>query len=404
VSEKVPSCGGFGNARSLSIGYDPIMNDRERYVETLLFGKPDKVTLQPGEGRLSTRQAWYAQGLPHEVKPDEISRYAYNLIGIPEPWPETGAEFSVNERMIPQFEEKVIEMHEETQVVQDWKGNICEISTEYTTQHLRDPIDFVTRRWIKCPVESWDDWEAMKERYNPDDLQRLPANPQDLGERLRERTWPIEFHFSGPFWQMREWLGFEQLCTLFYDDPHLIRDMVSFWTDYIERLMDNAFRYCVPDEIHLSEDMAYKAFSMISPAMAREFLFPAWKRWGELISSKSIPIYAMDSDGFIGELIPLWIEAGINACDPIEVAAHNDIVAFREQFGRRMAFLGGVDKRKMAAGGAQLNAEFKRLRPVVESGGYIPSCDHGIPADVSWQNYLQYVKGLAELTGWLNRA
>lgn len=88
-------------------------------------------------------------------------------------------------------------------------------------------------------------------------------------------------------------------------------------------------------------------------------------------------------------------------CDPIEVAAGNDIVAFRERFGTRMAFRGGVDKRSMAAGGDVLEAEFRRLAPVVSSGGYIPSCDHGIPADVSWPNYLQYVEGMARMTGWL---
>ena len=60
----------------------------------------------------------------------------------------------------------------------------------------------------------------------------------------------------------------------------------------------------------------------------------------------------MDSDGYIAHLIPIWIEAGINVCDPIEVAAGNDIVAFREQFGRQMAYIGGIDKRAMADGGA----------------------------------------------------
>jgi hypothetical protein len=42
-----------------------------------------------------------------------------------------------------------------------------------------------------------------------------------------------------------------------------------------------------------------------------------------------------------------------------------------------------------------------RIERVVHSGGYIPSCDHGIPADVSWANYLDYVRGLAKITGWL---
>jgi uroporphyrinogen decarboxylase len=377
------------------------MTERERFLETMLFGTPDRVPIEPGNGRRSTRAAWHAQGLPHEVEPSDIPRYAFERIGSPYPWPEHGESFPVNERMIPEFEEKVLEVRENSQIVQDWKGNICEIGREYTTEYLRNAIDFVTRRWIKCPVESWDDWDEMKARYDPDDPSRLPDDPAGTGTRLEHRSWPISFRFSGPFWQMREWLGFEQLCTLFYDDPDLIRDMVGFWTDYVGRLLENALAYCVPDEVHLSEDMAYKKFSMISPAMAREFLMPAWDAWGEIVRAHGVPVYAMDSDGYIGELIPLWIDAGINACDPIEVAAGNDIEAFREQFGTKMAYRGGVDKRAMAAGGEILASELARIEPVVKSGGYIPSCDHGIPADVSWPNYLDYVRGLARLTGWL---
>jgi uroporphyrinogen decarboxylase len=73
----------------------------------------------------------------------------------------------------------------------------------------------------------------------------------------------------------------------------------------------------------------------------------------------------------------------------------------RATFGRRLAFFGGIDKRAMAKGGATLAAEIERVRPVIEDGGYIPSCDHGVPADVSWPNYVQCTRLLAQATGWL---
>ncbi len=375
------------------------MNDRQRQLETLLFGQPDRIPLQPGGGRKSTLEAWHAQGLPKEVA--NYPEYAYRLAGGTLDWPKGGPGFGVNERMIPYFEEKVIEVKENSQVVQDWKGNICEIGLEFGTEYLRNAIDFVTRRWVKCPVESWSDWEAMQARYDADDPARLPADPAAAGRQLAERDWFVQLHFSGPFWQLREWCGFEQLCTLFYDDPELVRSMIAFWTGHVARLLERAFEHVKPDGIHLSEDMAYKCFSMISPAMTREFLLPAYQTWGEIIRGAGVPIYAMDSDGFIGELIPIWMEAGINVCDPLEVAAGNDIVEFRRQFGRRMAFCGGVDKRAMAKGGAVIEREYERLRPVIAEGGYIPSCDHGVPADVSWPNYVRHVQLLAEATGWL---
>ena len=43
------------------------MNERERYLESVLYGRPDRISLQPGSGRESTRIAWYSQGLPEDI-------------------------------------------------------------------------------------------------------------------------------------------------------------------------------------------------------------------------------------------------------------------------------------------------------------------------------------------------
>ncbi|OGV81794.1 MAG: hypothetical protein A3K19_26375 [Lentisphaerae bacterium RIFOXYB12_FULL_65_16] len=376
------------------------MTSRERFLETVLFGKPDRIPLAPGGGRKSTLETWHTQGLPADVK--NYVDYAYRQVGGKLDWGKGGPGFGVSERMIPEFEEKLIEERENSRVVQDWKGNVCEIGKEFTVEYLRNAIDFVTRRWIKCPVESWADWADMKRRYDAQDPARLPKNAVELGNQLRNRDWPVEVHFSGPFWQLREWLGFENLCMLFYDDPKLARDMIRFWEDHVAVLLQRIFQHVTPDVVHISEDMAYKSFSMISPQMAREFLLPTWKRWGEVVRAAGVPVYAVDSDGYIGELIPLWIEAGVNLCDPIEVAAGNDIVAFRKQFGKKMAYRGGVDKRAMAKGGKVIEAEMARIMPVIEDGGFIPGCDHGVPSDVSWPNYVNYVRLLARATGWLD--
>ena len=374
------------------------MTPRRRTLATLAFGTPDRIPLEPGHGRESTHARWRAEGLQAGVA--DIPQAAYRLAGGTLPWPERGKGLHVDERMIPQFEEKIIEERPESRIVQDWKGNICEIGKQFSPVYLRNAIDFVTRRWIKCPVETRADWADMKRRYDADAPERLPADPAAAGKALEHRDTFLELHFSGPFWQVREWVGFETLCTLFYDDPAFVGEMIAFWSDHVARLLERALAVVKPDCVHLSEDMAYKGYSMISPAMAREYLLPVWTRWGDIVRKAGVPLYGMDSDGFIGELISLWIEAGINVCDPIEVAAGNDIVAFRRTFGRDMAYRGGVDKRAMAKGGAALRAEIDRLRPVVEDGGYVPGCDHGVPPDVSWSNYVETVRLLAQICGW----
>jgi len=79
---------------------------------------------------------------------------------------------------------------------------------------------------------------------------------------------------------------------------------------------------------------------MISPAMTYKFIMPAYQKWIPKLKKKGCPIIEVDSDGYIGELIPIWIKAGINCCSPIEVTAHNDIVEYRKLYGKKWLFRG----------------------------------------------------------------
>ena len=116
-------------------------------------------------------------------------------------------------------------------------------------------------------------------------------------------------------------------------------------------MLERILRHLTPDRIHASEDMAHEHKSMIFPAMVREFLMPCWRRWCEQIRSAGVPIVDMDSDGYVGELIPLWIEAGFNVCDPVEATAGNDLPACRRRLGRATAYTGGMDKRATPGAG-----------------------------------------------------
>ena len=84
--------------------------------------------------------------------------------------------------------------------------------------------------------------------------------------------------------------------------------------------------------------------------------------------------------------------------DPIEVAAGNDIVAYRRRFGRQMAYRGGVDKRALAAGPAAIDAALEqKVRPLLAQSGYFPMLDHYAPPDISFENYMYYRIRLKQL-------
>ena len=372
---------------------------RERYLETLTFGAPDRVPFAPGGARESTLETWRKQGLA--AGRDYLDAVSEKL-GIPrQPGPDSSAH-GVDFRMIPTFEEKVLEHKDGHYIVQDWMGNVTEISDQYDYTYIRNAVDFVTRKWHSFPVASPDDFEKkIKWRYDPEGPGRFPGDFAGRCRRLRERDFPLGLRFAGPFWQMREWCGFEPLCMMFIEQPGLIEEMAAFWTEFVSRTMAPVLAAGIVDYIGINEDMAYKEKSMISPAMTRRFLKPSYDRWVAEARAAGVPVIDMDSDGKVDELVPIWIEAGINVCDPLEVAAGNDINQYRARFGKRMAYRGGVDKRAMAKGGKIIEAEMARIAPVVKSGGYIPGCDHGVPPDVSWPDFLHYSRLLAELTGWL---
>ncbi len=374
------------------------MTPRDRYLQTLLFGNPDKIPFSPGGPRESTRAAWRRQGLPADVN---WLDYLFETLGFePEPTkPRVG--LGANFRLIPQFEEKALEHKDGHYIVQDWKGNICEISDEFDVSYLREAKDFCTRRWIKCPVENRGDWEQMKLRYDVDAPGRFPDDFTQRCEAAKERDYPLSIGISGPFWQLREWCGFEGLCFMMVEQPELGADMAAFWTEFVSAMFERILRHVVPDRVAISEDMAYKAKAMVSPVMMREYCKPSYVRWVKQLKADGCPIIDLASDGFIGEIIPIWIESGVNVCDPIEVAALNDICAFRREFGRQIAYQSGVDKRAIAKGGQVIRDELKRIEPVVKDGGFIPGCDHGVPSDISWPNFVDYSRLLAQMTGWL---
>lgn len=76
-----------------------------------------------------------------------------------------------------------------------------------------------------------------------------------------------------------------------------------------------------------------------------------------------------------------------------------DVVDLRRRYGRELRMMGGFDKRILAGAKAGIRREFDRLAPVIEEGGYILGCDHGVPHDVPFENYSYLVELLKGLYG-----
>jgi uroporphyrinogen decarboxylase len=377
------------------------MNDRQRFLAALTFGKPDRLPLEPGAPRESTLRRWHAEGLPPKA---DWFAFLMDTLGIPyQPPARSRVDLGVDFKMIPTFEEKVLQHTAGHYIVLDWMGAVTEISDAYDYTYIRSAKDFVTRRWHSFPVQNQADWEIkMRWRYNPAAPGRFPPDFSERCQALQDRDYPLRLSFNGPFWQLREWCGLEGLCTLLVEKPAFVQEMVSAWQDFVLQLLHTILAKVCPDFVMVNEDMAFKLHSMLSPTMVRRFFMPTWQAWNHLLKAHGCPVRCVDSDGYIAELLPLFVEAGFNCTYPLEVAAGNDIVAYRRQYGSQMAFLGGLDKRSLAAGGTAMKEELLRvIPPLLEDGGLIPGCDHGVPPDISWPNFVEYTRLLAQLSGWI---
>jgi len=88
------------------------------------------------------------------------------------------------------------------------------------------------------------------------------------------------------------------------------------------------------DVAFIWEDMAYNHGSLISPKIVREWMMPRYKKITDLLRENGVHFILLDCDGNVDELLPLWIESGINGIFPLEVAAGMDPLNLRKKYGK----------------------------------------------------------------------
>lgn len=134
-----------------------------------------------------------------------------------------------------------------------------------------------------------------------------------------------------------------------------------------------------------------KSGPLLSPETFRTFIFPHLKRMVEFFRSHGTRYFWVDTDGDPTKLIPLLMDAGVDTIWPIERASNVSPQGWRKQFGRGLRLCGGVDKRILTLGPAAINKHLREFIPLIEEGGFIPTVDHTVPPDVSWDNFRHYM-------------
>lgn len=367
-----------------------LMSPAARRFRDFYERQPDAPILQQEFGFYSL-DAWKSQG--YIAEGDDLGKlFQYEESGVHSlgglGWCEAAFD--------PIFEDVVIEDRGEYEVVQDFAG--------------RHVLFFKGRRngfmpeYLVHPVKDFKTWEEnVKWRLDPEKPQRYA----DLEQRMAAVKLAagqgkiIQQQVVGGYMYLRSLIGPVDLLYMFYDQPDLIHDCMKTWLELAQAVTATHQQHVTFDELFIGEDICYNHGPLISPDMIREFLFPYYEQLLSDIRARQIDrsrhlYFQVDTDGNAETVIPLYQSIGMDYMSPFEVASGCDVVRVGQQYPE-LILRGGIDKRILAAGRDAIDREIDRILPVLRRrGGYQPMCDHGVPEEVAFEDYLHFRKRMLE--------
>jgi uroporphyrinogen decarboxylase len=93
----------------------------------------------------------------------------------------------------------------------------------------------------------------------------------------------------------------------------------------------------------------------------------------------------------VGDLIPDFIELGIDVLHPLEPVPGLDVEQIKREYGRDLTFLGGIDITKAMPGTVEdVRADVDRcLETLAPGGGYILAPSNHLQEDVPAENVVE---------------
>ena len=213
---------------------------------------------------------------------------------------------------------------------------------------------------------------------------------KDKAVRDEAKVWT---HYGHMFiWEaMRQSMGDVTLYQSLLLDPGWIHDYNRVYTDFYKTHFAYMFdQVGVPDGIWIYEDMGYKNGLFASPRVLGELIFPYYAELNAFFHSYDLPV-VLHTCGSTAAALPLIVEAGFDALNPMErKAKDNDPFAFAEEYGDRLAFVGGLDARVFETNDREvIRREVTEYVEGMKSRGarLVFASDHSISTNTRYDSY-----------------
>lgn len=168
----------------------------------------------------------------------------------------------------------------------------------------------------------------------------------------------------------------------------LLERVFHFTYGVYELLLDEIGEYV--DVVEFNDDLGTQENLIIPPDLYREFIKPYHAEFVTLFRKKApkAKIF-LHSCGSVRDIIPDFIEIGIDILNPVQPSANKmNTASLKHDFGSKICFQGGIDlQRAMIGTTADVEAEAAvRIADLGPGGGYIFSTANNIGNDIPLEN------------------
>jgi hypothetical protein len=285
--------------------------------------------------------------------------------------------------MWPLFEQKVISETADKRIIVNKEGLLAEVP--------KDGHDTIAH-FIKSSIVTPDDWKRVKEeRFRRDDPKRKIDVAAWKKNHPADRTYPLGVSCGSMIGKVRNILTLEGLAYAVFDYPDMVEDMVETSCVLIEDFLDQVLPHIDFDYASGWEDIAAKNGPLVSMDFFKNVVVPRYKRISRKLHAHGLDLWYTDCDGDVRQMLPHFMEGGINCLFPFEVNCGGHPGDLLEEYGKDLRIMGGIDKMVLAQGPEEIKKYLKGVERLVARGGYIPFCDHRCPPDVRQEYYLYYL-------------
>ena len=208
---------------------------------------------------------------------------------------------------------------------------------------------------------------------------------------LREKGYWVYYGHLFIWENMRRSMGDVCMYESLVLDPDWIHDYNRVHTDFYKAHYKLIFdEIGVPDGVWMYEDLGYNKGLFCSPKVLSELIFPYFKEVVDFFHSYGLPV-VLHTCGSTTEALPLIVEAGFDGLHPMEVAAGNDVLAFAEEYGDQLVFVGGLDKRILESHDrARIRKEVTAFMTGMKERGarFLYASDHSISTNTDYRDFL----------------